>query len=56
MKNPKYHTVGTIPKSNIKIVERGKIDTINTLNTRPLTFLAFYRHFNKNNEHNSFPK
>ena len=24
MKNEKYHTVGTIPKSNIKIVERGK--------------------------------
>ena len=26
----KYHTVGTIPISNIKIVERGKIDTSNT--------------------------
>jgi hypothetical protein len=26
----KYPTVGTIPKSNIKIVERGKIDTPNT--------------------------
>ena len=25
----KYHSVGTIPKSNIKI-ERGKIDTTNT--------------------------
>ena len=24
--NKKYHTVETIPKSNIKIVERGKID------------------------------
>jgi len=24
MKNKKYHFVGTIPKSNIKIVERGK--------------------------------
>jgi hypothetical protein len=23
-KNKKYHTVGTIPKSNIKMVERGK--------------------------------
>jgi len=22
----KYHTVGTIPKSNIKIIERGKMD------------------------------
>ena len=26
----KYHTVGTIPISNIQIVERGKIDTSNT--------------------------
>ena len=24
MKNQKYHTVGTIPKSNIKMVGRGK--------------------------------
>ena len=30
MENKKYHTVGTIPKSNIKIVERGNIDTSNT--------------------------
>jgi hypothetical protein len=29
MKNKKYHTVETIPKLNIKIVERGKIDTPN---------------------------
>ena len=27
MKNKKYHTVGTVPKSNGKIVESGKIDT-----------------------------
>jgi hypothetical protein len=26
LKNKKYHTVGTVPKSNIKIIERGKID------------------------------
>ena len=26
MKNKKYHNVKTIPKSNIKIVERGQID------------------------------
>jgi hypothetical protein len=26
MKNKKYHTVGTISKSNVKIVERVKID------------------------------
>ena len=30
MKNKIYHTVGTIPKSYIKIVERDKIDTPNT--------------------------
>jgi len=28
IKNKKYHTVGTIPRSNINIVERGKIDTL----------------------------
>ena len=26
-KDKKYHTVGTIPKSNRKIVEKGKLDT-----------------------------
>ena len=30
MKNQVYHTVRTFPKSNIRIVERGKIDTSNT--------------------------
>jgi hypothetical protein len=25
MKNKKYHSVETVPKSNIKIVQRGKI-------------------------------
>jgi hypothetical protein len=39
MKNKKYHTVGTIPKSYIKIVERDKIDTPNT-NTWTVSFLA----------------
>ena len=29
MKNKKYRTVGTIPKSNIKIVERGTLSTLN---------------------------
>jgi hypothetical protein len=29
----KYPTVGTIPKSNIKIVERGKMYTPTTTNT-----------------------
>jgi hypothetical protein len=46
MKSKKYHTVGTIPKSNIKIVARGKIDTPNT-HKNMTTFLAWYRHFNK---------
>jgi hypothetical protein len=32
MKNQIYRTVGTVLKSNITIIERGKIDT------RPLTF------------------
>jgi hypothetical protein len=30
MKHKKYHTVGTIPKLNIKIVENDKIDASNT--------------------------
>ena len=31
--NKKYHNVGTIPKLNIKIVVKGKIETLNTHNT-----------------------
>jgi hypothetical protein len=27
MNNKQYHTVGTVPKSNRKIAESGKIDT-----------------------------
>ena len=45
-KTKKYHTIGTDPNSNRKIVERGKIDTLNT-NTGPFTLLAYYMHFNK---------
>ena len=30
MKTEKLHSVGTVPKSNWKIVERGKIDTPKT--------------------------
>jgi len=30
MKNQKYHTVGTAPNSNYKILERSKIDTHST--------------------------
>ena len=48
MKNKNYHTIGTIPKSNWKIVKRGKIDTCTpNTHTWPLTFLDRYRHFNK---------
>jgi hypothetical protein len=54
MKNKIYHTVGTNQKPNIKIVERGKIDTYKYINKWSLTFLTwyitslvYYRHFNK---------
>ena len=48
VKNKKYNTVGTIPKSNIKIVESGKIGNSNTqIHDWLLTFLAWYRYFNK---------
>ena len=30
MKNKNYHTVGTVPTFNSKIVEKGQIDTPNT--------------------------
>jgi len=41
MKNKKYHTDGTMAKSNIKIVERDKIDTSNTLvHGRALSWLG----------------
>ena len=41
MKNKKYHIVGTILKSNIKIVEWGKIDIPSTqLHDRSLSWLA----------------
>ena len=41
IKNKKYHTVGTIPKSNIKIVERGKMYTPNIkIHDRPLSCLG----------------
>ena len=30
MKSQKYHTVGTVPNFNRKIVERGKFDSLNT--------------------------
>ena len=40
-KKEKYHTVGTIPNLNIKIAERGNIDTPNTqIHDRPLSWLG----------------
>ena len=41
MKNKKYHTVVTIPKSHRKIVERRKIDTFATqIHDPPLSWLG----------------
>ena len=41
-KKKKYHTVGTAPKSNIKIVEKGKIDIPQHayIQNRPTTLLG----------------
>jgi hypothetical protein len=47
VKNNKYHSVGKVLKSNIKIAERGKIDTL-TQKYMTLTFLVCYMHLNKN--------
>jgi hypothetical protein len=39
----KKNTVGTIPKSKIKIVERGQIDTLSTqIHDRSLSWLGTY--------------
>jgi hypothetical protein len=41
IESKKCHTDGTIPKSNIKIIERGKIDTPNTqIHDRSLSWLG----------------
>ena len=40
IKNRKYHTVSTFPKSNTKIVERGKIDTSSPCMTSHLNMNA----------------
>ena len=41
MKNNKYHTVETVLKPNIKIVERDKLDTSNTqIHDRSLSWLG----------------
>lgn len=47
MKKKKYHNVERLPKFNRNILEReAKINTINT-NIHDLTFMAWYRPFNK---------
>ena len=38
MKDTKYHTVGTIPKLNIEIIERCKIDTLKGIQTVRIDF------------------
>jgi hypothetical protein len=38
-KKQKIPQVRTVPKSNMKIIEAGTIDTLDT-HTRPLTFIA----------------
>ena len=47
-RNPKqkYHPIWKVPKSNRKIVSRGKFDTPCT-HTWPLIFLVWNTHFNK---------
>jgi hypothetical protein len=41
MKRKKYHTVETVPKSNRKIVKRGKINNPNThIHDRSLSWLS----------------
>jgi hypothetical protein len=44
MNNKKIYTIGTVPKSISKIVERGKMDTHKYMT---LMFLTWYNHFNK---------
>jgi hypothetical protein len=52
--NKKYHTVGTVLKSNRKIIKRDKIDTSNT-NTGPLILLAFGSDFNTKKNDKTYP-
>jgi hypothetical protein len=48
IKGKKYNTGGTVPNSHRKTVERDTINTPNVHgNTLQLTFLVWYRHFNK---------
>ena len=42
MKNEKFHSIGTVPKSNSKIIKRGIIDTITTHIHVPLTHIYMY--------------
>ena len=45
VKNKKYHSVGTVLKSNIKMVVRGKIDYDKDVT---LSFMSSYKHLNEN--------
>jgi len=40
MKSKQYHTVGTVPKYNIIIVQRGNIDTLTHKNDHSLSWLG----------------
>ena len=44
MKDQKYHTVGTIPKLNIKIVERSDNPNIHTYNDSWVVIALTYTH------------
>ena len=50
----KYHTVGTVIKLNRQVVERDKIDILNT-NTWPFILLASIRDFNKKKNDKTYP-
>jgi len=54
MKNKTKIPHYSVLKSNRKLAERGKIDTIKHTYTCSLTFLAWYRYSNKNGGVNIF--
>jgi len=46
MKKKKYHTVGTVPKSNRTMVEKGKTDTPDA-QVYDRSYSVLCRHFNE---------
>jgi len=52
MKNKKYHTVGTIPKLDIEIVESGETDTTNTQIHFIVHFIAHFIAVDRNSIYN----